>query len=146
MGHTSESMTGLSQYRLSLVLALAGIALSLGSCVPFIASRYDVTDMNVERKSNGYLVVFTATKPVDDVEAFVSQSDWLIVTIANASVDSEKLSSASFHGIFRKIETQKFKSSVQVSLQLAQKFEKAEVVRDPDTYDFFVELFPAPKE
>ncbi len=144
MSHASRSMTGTSQYRLPIILVLAGIVISLGSCVPFISSRYDVTDLNVERKSNGYLVVFMASKHIDDVEAFVSQSDWLIVTIANASIDSEKLSSASFHGIIRKIETQKFDSSVQVSLQLAKKFERAEVVRDPDTYSFYVELFPAP--
>ncbi len=129
-----------------VVIFLAGLAISFDSCVPFIAPRCDVTGLSIEKKSNGYLVTVKANKRIDDVEAFVSQSQWLIITIANASVDTEAIESVRPSGIFRKIITDSFGSSVQVSLQLSQTVEKVELVRAPDTDDFFVTVFTEPKK
>jgi hypothetical protein len=129
--------------KLFLFLLLAGITIILDSCSSFLRTQYDVSDLKIEKKLNGYLLKFTANKRIEDMEAFVSQSNWLIVTIANASIDSVKIESVKPSGIIEKIETENFGPSVQVSLKLSENVEKVEVVRDPETYDMYVNLIPA---
>ena len=130
--------------KLFLFLLLAGITIILDSCSSFLRTQYDVSDLKIEKKLNGYLLKFTANKRIEDMEAFVSQSDWLIVTIANATVDTEKIKSAEFPGIIQEIQTENFGLSVQVSLKLSRKPGKVEVVRDPELYDFYIDLFENP--
>jgi hypothetical protein len=129
---------------LLFIIILAGITIALDSCTSSLTSRFDVSGLIIEKKLNGYLIKFTANKRIDDMVAFVSQSNWLIVTIANASIDSVRIGSAKPMGIIEKIETQKFESSVQVSIKLSDKVEKVEVVRDPETYDMYVNLLTIP--
>jgi hypothetical protein len=126
---------------LFLFLILGGITIILDSCVPPSTSVFDVSDVKIEKKSNGYLIWVTATKQIDDLEAFVSKSNWLIVTIANASVDMNKVKSMKPLGIIQKIEIDKFESSVQVSMKLSEKVGRVEVIHDPNTNDIFVDVF-----
>lgn len=126
---------------LLLFLVLAGISIVLDSCVPVFRAGFDVTDLKIEKRANGYLLKFTANKPIKDVEAFVSQSNWLVITIANASIDLNKIKSAKPIGIIRKIETELFDSSVQVSMELSEKVGPVEVVHDAQSNNFFVDIF-----
>jgi hypothetical protein len=126
--------------QLLVILGLAGIAISFNSCIPSSTSKYDVSALTVEKKANGYLVAFTANRRIDDVEAFVSQSNWLIVTIAGASVDTEEIKSAKLPDIVQEIQTENFGPSVQVSLKLSRRAGKVEIVRDPESHDFYIDL------
>jgi hypothetical protein len=130
---------------LFLFLILGGITIILDSCVPPSTSVFDVSDVKIEKKSNGYLIWVTATKRIDDMEAFVSKSNWLIITIANASIDMNKVKSMKPLGIIQKIEIDKFESSVQVSMKLSEKVGRVEVVHDPNTNDIFVDMFTTAK-
>jgi hypothetical protein len=130
---------------LLLFLILGGISIILDSCVPPSNSVFDVSNLTIEKKSNGYLIWVSATKRIDEMEAFVSKSNWLIITIANASIDMNKVKSMKPLGIIQKIEIEKFESSVQVSMKLSEKVGRVEVVHDPKTNDIFVDVFTTTK-
>ncbi len=116
------------------------------SCGP-LKTAFDVSDLTVEKKLNGYLIHFTANKKIEDVEAFISQSNWLIVTFAGASIDSVRIEAVRPVGIIKKIETEDFGPSVQVALRLEEGFRgKVEVVHDPYSYDIFVNLITTSQE
>jgi hypothetical protein len=126
-------------------LILFACTIILESCVPFFKPGFNVSDFKIERKSNGYFVWFTANKRIDGVEAFVSNSNWLIITIVDTSIDLEKIRSTKPTGIIQSIETERFKSSVQVSMKLSENVERVEVVHDPGTYDIGIDLFTIQK-
>jgi hypothetical protein len=131
--------------RLLHSLILGGITIMLDSCHPLLKPNVDVTDLILEKRSNGYLVWFTANKQIDDIEAFMSQSNRLIITNANASVDIKKVKSAKPLGIIRKIEVEKFESSVQVSMKFSETAGRVAVFHDPETNDILVDVFTTPK-
>ena len=130
---------------LLLVLILGEMIFIVNSCVPPRNSTFDVSDLKIEKKSNGYLICLSANKRIEGIEAFISKSNWLIITIANASMDMNKVKSLKPVGIIQKIEIDKFESSVQLSLKLSEKGGRVEVVHDPETNDIFVDLFTSSK-
>jgi hypothetical protein len=130
---------------LVLILILGEMIFILDSCVPPRNSIFDVSDLTIERKSNGYLICLSANKRIEGIEAFISKSNWLIITIANASMDMNKVKSLKPVGIIQKIEIDKFQSSVQLSMKLSEKGGRVEVVHDPETNNVFVDLFTSPK-
>ena len=130
---------------LILSMFFVGITLVLDSCIPSSKPVFDVSGLEIEKKSNGYLICFTANRRINTTEAFVTRSNWLVITIANASVDLNKLKSTKPQGIIRKIEVEKFESSVQVSMELSEKEARVEVVHNPKTNDILVDLFTTPK-
>jgi hypothetical protein len=136
---------GIVKQRILLPFVLIGITFLMDSCIPPFKPGFDVSGLTIEKRSNGYLVWFTAQRRIHDVEAFVSQSNWLIITIANASIDLNKIKSAKLLGIIQKIEVEKSASAVQISMKLSEKIGKVEVVRDPETNDLFVDLFTIAK-
>jgi len=131
--------------RLLLILILGEMIFILNSCIPPRNSIFDVRDLTIERKSNGYLICLSANKHIEGIEAFISKSNWLIITIANASMDMNKVRSLKPVGIIQKIEIDKFESSVQLSMKLSEKGGRAEVVHDPETNDVFVDLLISSK-
>ena len=131
--------------RLLLILILGEMIFILNSCIPPRNSIFDVRDLTIERKSNGYLICLSANKHIEGIEAFISKSNWLIITIANASMDMNKVRSLKPVGIIQKIEIDKFESSVQLSMKLSEKGGRVEVVHDPETNDIFVDLFTSSK-
>ncbi|RPI06943.1 MAG: hypothetical protein EHM64_01045 [Ignavibacteriae bacterium] len=133
-------MTGTFKKYVLLSFFLAGISIVLHSCIPRLESAYDVSDLKIEKKLNGTLIWFKAQKRIDGTEAFVSQSNWLIITIPHASIDLNKINSVQPSGIIGKIETERFESSVQISMKLTDKVGKVEVVRHPQTNDIYVNV------
>jgi hypothetical protein len=130
---------------LLLFLILGELIFILNSCIPPRNSIFDVRDLTIERKSNGYLICLSANKRIEGIEAFISKSNWLIITIANASMDMNKVKSLKPLGIIQKIEIDKFESSVQLSMKLSEKGGRVEVVHDPKTNNVFVDLFTSSK-
>lgn len=102
---------------------------------------YDVSDLRIEQKDNGYLVELINTRNVDGIEAFITQSDWLIITVAGASVDVGKVRKLKPFGIIRKIEVDEFETAVQISMKLSGKAGPVEIVRDSHSNNVFVSVF-----
>jgi len=114
----------------------------MSSCIPIFkrAPGFDVSNLIIEKKRNGYVVEIVSGRRIDGVEAFVTQSNWLVITIASTSVDLGRLRSMKPFGIVSKIETESFESSVQVSMKLNVKVKSVEVVNDQPTTNVFVNL------
>lgn len=125
-----------------LVLIVAGMSIVISSCIPFFrrAPGFDVSNLIIEKKRNGYVVEIVSGRKIDGIEAFVTQSNWLVITIASTNVDIERLKSLKPVGIVSKFEIERFKTSVQVSMRLTVKIKSVEVVNDQPTTNVFVNL------
>ena len=115
----------------------------LGSCVSLMPPAYDIRQMNFEKRRNGYLLALDSKKKIDDVEAFVSGSNWLIITLPGARVDTANILSTKRFGIFGEVETRDFGSSVQISVKLDAAVDRVEVVRDPSSDAVLINVLTA---
>jgi len=122
---------------------LAGFSILLSTCNPAgrRASAYDVSDLKIEQKDNGYLVELVNSRDIAGIEAFITQSNWLVITVADASVDVGKVKMLKPFGIIQKIEVDEFATAVQISLKLSEKTGPVEIVRDPHSSNVYVSIF-----
>jgi N-acetylmuramoyl-L-alanine amidase len=111
---------------------------------PRPASPFDITDLSLEPKLNGYLVRIGATRHFDEFESWQKPDGWLYVTIANAKADVEKINATQPAGIFSKILAIQYPTSVQLTFKLAKSIASSEIVSDPSSNDILLSLrFPS---
>jgi N-acetylmuramoyl-L-alanine amidase len=104
---------------------------------------FDITDLSLERKLNGYLVRIGATKHFDEFESWQKPDGWLYVTIANAKADLDRINAAKSTGIFSKILAIQYPTSVQLTFKLTKSIASSEIVSDPSSNDILLSLrFP----
>jgi N-acetylmuramoyl-L-alanine amidase len=101
---------------------------------------YDITDVRVERRVNGYLLTILASRPLGDVESWLKPDGWLFVTIAGARADTLALSKFKPFGGIRGLLTFQSPTSVQLTFRLSPDIEQAEVVTEPGTSNLLIAL------
>lgn len=103
-------------------------------------SLYDITDVRIEPKLNGYLMTVEATRKLGDVEAWLKPDGWLFVTVTNAKADTTTLSKLKPFGAIRRILVFQSPTSVQLTFKVAPDVVRAEVLNDPGTHNLLVSL------
>ncbi len=127
--------------RLSSPLLLLISVFLFASCSTFLAPTYDVSNIRVEQKKNGYLIDLVARRKLGDVAAIITRDNWLVVTIVGASVDFDRLRSMEPNDLISTCQVVGSKTSVQLTLKLKQEFRSCEVVRGPSDTDVSIALF-----
>ncbi len=130
-------MTGKSLH-IALLVAVLG---SFTSCTTLFKPEYDVSDIRVRQKRNGYLIELEVNRRIDDIAAFVTPDNWLIITIVGATVDFEHLRSMEPNDLISSVEVIGYKTSVQVTLKLKREFRSCEVVHDNPERGVSIALF-----
>ncbi len=103
-------------------------------------SPFDITNVQIEPKLNGYLMTIEASRKLGDVEAWLKPDGWLFVTITNARADTVALSKLQPYGAIRRILVFQSPSSVQLTFKVAPDVKHAEVITDPGTNNLLVSL------
>lgn len=116
------------------------IELVLTSTVSPSRSLFDITNVQIEPKLNGYLMTIEASRKLGDVEAWLKPDGWLFVTITNARADTAALSKLQPYGAIRRILVFQSPSSVQLTFKVAPDVVHAEVITDPGTDNLLVSL------
>ena len=104
------------------------------------APRFDITDLDVEPKLNGYLLTLKASRPLGDVEAWLKPDGWLFVTVTDARADTDALTRIKPTGPIKKILVFQSPTSVQLTFRLSPDVVKAEVVDDPSSANLQLSL------
>lgn len=104
------------------------------------APVYDISEMLLEERLNGYLIRLVARREISDLEVLVNREYWLYITIAEATVDLDNLQSLKPEGLVEVIEVSSFESSVQIMLKLSQKIRYCDVLRDEKSNDILLAL------
>lgn len=143
MDGTLVSVSGICRNlrRLGHAAVLTLLALTVNSCASFFLPEYDVSDISVQKKDNGYLILLAVNRDIRDVSAFVTNENWLVVTIVGATVDFDHLRSMGPNDLFSSVEVIGFKTSVQVTLKLKPEVKSCEVVHDQSDRDIAISLF-----
>lgn len=116
------------------------IDLLLTSSASPLDSPFDITNIQIEKKLNGYLMTVEAARKLGDVEAWLKPDGWLFVTITNARADTVNLSKLKPYGAIRRILVFQSPTSVQLTFKVAPDVSHAEVIPDPETNNILISL------
>lgn len=116
------------------------VELVLTSATSPSRSPFDITNVQIEPKLNGYLMTIEASRKLGEVEAWLKPDGWLFVTVTNARADTVALSKLQPYGAIRRILVFQSPSSVQLTFKVAPDVMHAEVITDPGTNNLLVSL------
>ncbi|MEX2191631.1 MAG: N-acetylmuramoyl-L-alanine amidase [Bacteroidota bacterium] len=103
-------------------------------------SPFDITNVVIEPKLNGYLMTIEAARKLGDVETWLKPDGWLFVTVANAKADTNALAKLQPYGAIRKILVFQSPTSVQLTFKVAPDVVKAELINESGTNNLLVAL------
>lgn len=112
-------------------------------------SRFDITGLDFEEKTNGFLVHIHCAKKIPDYESFlkpIGDDTWLYVTLANARADIAAINRIKASGFVKKIMVFQSPSSVQLTIRLKGTMNSPEAIPVQGTDDIVVALHPATEE
>ena len=110
-------------------LSLETDAITVG--VETSKSRFDVTGVDFDEKSNGLLIRLNCTKAISDYECWPKQigdDTWLYVTLANTRADINAIRSKKPSGIVRQILAFQYPTSVQLTFRLRGLVDRVEPI------------------
>ena len=128
-------------YRADLVFIVATLLTFLSSCITLFAPNVSVTDMRVEKRGNGYLVELSCRKPIQDVTAFISKDNWLIITLVGATVDFDGLRFRKPDDLVSSVQVVGYSTSVQLTLKLKESFRSCDIVHARSGDNIEISLF-----
>ena len=126
-----------------LAIGITLVFISFQSCSLRIfrtAPEYDVSDILVEERSNGYLVRIVAHRELRQFEAWINRGNWLYLTIAEAKVKLDNLESLRRAGLVELVEITPFESSVQIAMKFPKKIRYRDIIRDKESNDIIIAL------
>ena len=103
-------------------------------------ATYDINDLVIEQRKNGYLIRIKATRHFDEYESWLRQDNWLYVTIASARADTTKLNSVKPTGIIQQILVIQNPTAIQLTFKLNRRAESAQIVPDPSSNDLLLTI------
>ncbi len=125
-----------------LVTTILGAAvIFLGSCATLVSTSYDISDMAVKQKQNGFLIELSAHRPIKEVTAFISKDNWLIITLVGATVDFDRLRTWPPDNLISQVQVVGYSTSVQLTLKLKKDFHTCDVVHPPGSNNIDIALF-----
>ena len=104
------------------------------------ASAFDIADLIVEQRKNGYLVRIKSKRHFDEYEAWLRQDNWLYVTIANARADTNRLNAIKPTGIVQRLVAIQSPTAVQLTFKLKEHAESAQILPDPSSDDLLLSI------
>ena len=103
------------------------------------ASRFDITGLGIETRSNGYLLTIKATRKLGYFD-IILRNGWLYVTVDAAEADTIALSKFKTNDIIRKIVVFQYPASVQLTFQVSPDIAQADPVVDAQSDNLLVAL------
>lgn len=106
-------------------------------------SRFDVTNVKFEEKSNGLLVRLICTKSIPDYECWpkrIGDDTWLYVTLANTQADINAIKSIKPSGIVKQILAFQYPTSVQLTFRLRGLIDRVEPVMAENKRDILLAI------
>jgi len=94
-------------------------------------SRFDLTDLEFEEKSNGLLIRLNCEKSISDYECWpkrIGDDTWLYVTLANTRADINAVKAIKPAGIVKQILAFQYPTSVQLTFRLRGLVDRVEPV------------------
>jgi N-acetylmuramoyl-L-alanine amidase len=122
----------------------ASAQLSVGSAEKSV--KYSVTGIDVEAKRNGYLLRIHASERLPDAERMLQGGQWLYLTIPKGKGNVSALGGMFQTGIVKRVIPVQSAQGLQLSFQLREKVESAEIIQNSDDTDILVALRMAAKE
>ncbi len=93
-------------------------------------SRFDITSVRLETKSNGMLIRVSTTRPLIKFEHYFKQDGWLYVTIPNAKGDVAAINKVPPTGAVRKIIAIQSPTSLQLTFKLDDRILSVDALQD----------------
>ena len=112
-------------------------------------SRFDVTGVDFEEKTNGYLVKVRCAKSLPDYETFlkiINDDTWLYITIADARADAAAIKKFKPYGFVKNIMVFQSPTSVQLTVKIKGQINSHEPISAQGSDDIFVALHPSTQE
>jgi len=109
---------------------------------------FDIVGLNVDQKSNGYLIRIHCTKQVPDFESWlkpIGGDTWLYVTLADARADITVLQDFKLTAFVKKILVFQSETSAQLTFMLTGQVNSIEIMPMAGSQDILVAVF-TPKE
>jgi N-acetylmuramoyl-L-alanine amidase len=95
-------------------------------------SRFDITGVGVETRSNGYILTIKASRKLGYFDTIL-RNGWLYITVDAAVADTIALSKFKTNDILRKIVVFQYPASVQLTFQVSPDIGQADPVVDAQT-------------
>jgi N-acetylmuramoyl-L-alanine amidase len=112
--------------------------LSVGSAEK--SAKYSITGIEVEEKKNGYLLRIHASERLPDAEKLLQGGEWLYITVPKGRANVAQLGGAFSTGIVKRVIPVQSAQGLQLSFQLREKVESAEIVPDRSGTDILIAL------
>lgn len=128
---------------LNAVIA-AALSVLLASCASIFSSRtpsFNISGITAEPRTNGYIFRIDASQKIGNVEAWIGEDNWLYISIPDTSVNSRQLNELTTCSIVARVKFFRYAGSVQVTLQLKQKFDHVGVLSYPSDNNVYVVLY-----
>jgi N-acetylmuramoyl-L-alanine amidase len=103
------------------------------------ASRFDITGVGVETRSNGYLLTIKATRKLGYFDTIL-RNGWLYVTVDAAEADTIALSKFKTNDIIRRIVVFQYPASVQLTFQVSPDIAQVDPVVDHQSDNLLLAL------
>lgn len=94
-----------------------------GRAIRVDSEYFTVTDLAISAKANGLLIEIFLSEP-KDYETYLSEGNWLNVTIPNATVNRRQILLRRDRNFLRDMNVFQFESSAQISLRFKQPIQK----------------------
>jgi len=85
--------------------------------------RFNITDINIDVKSNGTIIRLDTKKPFSErnISSFINKHGWYYLTIAGAIIDTTTINNGLTRGVVRQIESDQISNTAQVAFKLRSK-------------------------
>jgi len=110
---------------------------------PAAASAFDLTGLEFEEKSNGFLIRLRCTKNIPDYESWLKETGndtWLYITLANVRADVRAINAIKPSGPIRKILVFQSATSVQLTFRIRGKVSTADLMGAEQSDDILVSV------
>ncbi len=134
----SFSIVGL---RAIFAAALSVLLVSCASVFTYRAPSFNITGITPEPRTNGYVFRIDAYQKIGKVEAWIGEDNWLYLSIPDTSIDSRQLNDLTKCPVVAMMKFFRYAGSVQVTLQLREKFDHVEVLSYPGDNNVYVVLY-----
>ncbi len=118
------------------------LSLFFASCASvYTTGSFNISGIYPEKRTNGYILRIEAKEKIGRVEAWFGEDNWLYVSVPDTSVNMGELNKISDCPLVSKMALFRFSGSVQVTLQLKEKFDHVSVLSYPDDNNVYVVLY-----
>jgi N-acetylmuramoyl-L-alanine amidase len=102
-------------------------------------SRFDITGIAVESRSNGYILTIKTSRKLGYFDTIL-RNGWLYVTVDAAQADTIALSKFKTNDVIKKVVVFQYPASVQLTFQVSAEIAQADPVVDPQTENLLFAL------